>query len=461
MLIRKFNIRGLHGYKDVTIDFEAKAKIIVAENGSGKTTILNALNALLTLRFKRLGSIDFEAMSIIFENGAEVSVHKNQLNDSSGIGEELADRLASESDLTAEQVIRLSRSDYKDQGQSLIRTNSIFRKILLNSPHPSDTIIQRLDEIRESIRSDDEELGEIKDRIRDCLDGVEILFLPTYRRVELPLIRPIQRPTGRHISTQSRRLGATLDARFRGMNFGLSDVEERLGELADEVERKSNSEYRLVSARMVNQLLQRQITQAEAEQYPLPERDALGMFFSRVERGAEIANAEALRQFYESRSDGSEQRIFLRYFLGQLSQVIDQTRAVEAMLRTFVDACNQYLIMSSDEKALAYVPESMKVEVRNSWTGDEVEMDALSSGEKQVISLMAKLYLEPSRKLILIDEPELSLSLDWQRRILIDVQRPDSVEQFLAITHSPFVFDNELAQFAGPLDIKRRKVSKS
>ena len=88
-------------------------------------------------------------------------------------------------------------------------------------------------------------------------------------------------------------------------------------------------------------------------------------------------------------------------------------------------------------------------------------MDALSSGEKQVISLMAKLYLEPSRKLILIDEPELSLSLDWQRRILIDVQRPDSVEQFLAITHSPFVFDNELAQFAGPLDIRRRKVSKS
>lgn len=459
MLIKKFNIQGLHGYKNVSIEFDNKAKIIVSENGSGKTTILSALNALLTMRFKRLGSIDFSSMGVVFSDDSEIEIKKNQLNESSGSGEELADRLGSESGLKADEIIKFVRGEYKGREQISMRASSTLRRIHLNSPHPAESVFEQLDSIRDAIQFDDQALGDVKERIRQNLQGVEVLFLPTYRRVELPLLRPLRRQSVGRFSNRSKGgFGGPWDARFRGMNFGLSDVEERLGELADEVERRSNSEYRLVSARMVNQLLQRQITSTEAEQFALPEMDALEMFFSRVERGAEIANAEALRKFYEDRDSGSEQRMFLRYFLGQLSQVIDQTRAIEEMLREFVDACNQYLEMSSEEKTLTYVPEAMKVEVRNTWTGSEVALDALSSGEKQVISLMAKLYLEPSRKLILIDEPELSLSLDWQRRILLDVQKPDSVEQFLAITHSPFVFDNELAKFAGPLSIERKRV---
>ncbi|HFM4694132.1 TPA: AAA family ATPase, partial [Escherichia coli] len=48
------------------------------------------------------------------------------------------------------------------------------------------------------------------------------------------------------------------------------------------------------------------------------------------------------------------------------------------------------------------------------------------------------------KKIVLIDEPELSLSLEWQEHVLVDIVNSPSVTQMLAITHSPFVFNNEL-----------------
>ena len=40
------------------------------------------------------------------------------------------------------------------------------------------------------------------------------------------------------------------------------------------------------------------------------------------------------------------------------------------------------------------------------------------------------------------------MSLDWQRNILVDVLNAPSCCQIIAITHSPFVFDNDLEPFA-------------
>ncbi|RIY84204.1 hypothetical protein AXW95_22055 [Pseudomonas aeruginosa] len=81
-------------------------------------------------------------------------------------------------------------------------------------------------------------------------------------------------------------------------------------------------------------------------------------------------------------------------------------------------------------------------------------MDSLSSGEKQMISLFARLYLYPKKKIFLIDEPELSLSLDWQSKILVDAMNAPSCVQIIAITHSPFVFDNALEPFAKAIDLE-------
>ena len=66
--IQNFSIIGLFGYKDVSIDFDENVKIIIAENGAGKTTILSCLYYLLNSDYESLLKIKFASISIKFDS---------------------------------------------------------------------------------------------------------------------------------------------------------------------------------------------------------------------------------------------------------------------------------------------------------------------------------------------------------------------------------------------------------
>ena len=82
-----------------------------------------------------------------------------------------------------------------------------------------------------------------------------------------------------------------------------------------------------------------------------------------------------------------------------------------------------------------------------------INVQSLSSGEKQVISIFSKLYLDENKDcIILFDEPELSLSIKWQATFLPDIMKSQKCKMLIAVTHSPFIFDNEydnLAKYMG------------
>ena len=67
---------------------------------------------------------------------------------------------------------------------------------------------------------------------------------------------------------------------------------------------------------------------------------------------------------------------------------------------------------------------------------------------------MADLYLGKQRHLaVIFDEPELSLSVEWQKKLLLDISASEKCAFLVAATHSPFVFENSLDQFARPLRV--------
>ena len=76
---------------------------------------------------------------------------------------------------------------------------------------------------------------------------------------------------------------------------------------------------------------------------------------------------------------------------------------------------------------------------------EKINFQDLSSGEKQIVSLFSHLFLDDNDSVfVFIDEPELSLSVDWQKSLLPDIATSPKFSGLLATTHSPFVFDNEL-----------------
>lgn len=70
---------------------------------------------------------------------------------------------------------------------------------------------------------------------------------------------------------------------------------------------------------------------------------------------------------------------------------------------------------------------------------DAIDSSVLSAGEKQMLSFLCyNAFYENS--VIFIDEPELSLHPDWQRRLFPILLKQQASNQFVVATHSPFIY---------------------
>jgi len=68
-----------------------------------------------------------------------------------------------------------------------------------------------------------------------------------------------------------------------------------------------------------------------------------------------------------------------------------------------------------------------------------IDSDILSAGEKQMLSFLVYNAFAVNTP-IFIDEPELSLHPDWQRRLFPTLLDQQSSNQFIVSTHSPFIY---------------------
>jgi predicted ATPase len=71
-------------------------------------------------------------------------------------------------------------------------------------------------------------------------------------------------------------------------------------------------------------------------------------------------------------------------------------------------------------------------------SGDEVDVDVLSSGEKQLFILLGEAMLQEERPVVFIsDEPELSLHVNWQSSLFENIRSLNGSCQVISATHSP------------------------
>jgi predicted ATP-dependent endonuclease of OLD family len=130
----------------------------------------------------------------------------------------------------------------------------------------------------------------------------------------------------------------------------------------------------------------------------------------------------------------------------KLVELYKNQKELDRAIILFKDTCNKYLV----EKKVFYDESGIKIFIKSDLTGEEIKLKHLSSGEKQIISMFSKIYLSEANQkfIVLFDEPELSLSILWQKQLLPDIVNSGKCVFLLAVTHSPFIFKNELDDYA-------------
>jgi predicted ATP-dependent endonuclease of OLD family len=89
--------------------------------------------------------------------------------------------------------------------------------------------------------------------------------------------------------------------------------------------------------------------------------------------------------------------------------------------------------MFTSNKEIRFTDESIEV---TTLSGEKIGLASLSSGEKHLLRMLVQALLIGQSSLM-IDEPEISLHVDWQKILIRSMRTLNSKTQLILATHSP------------------------
>ncbi len=258
------------------------------------------------------------------------------------------------------------------------------------------------EETFEDIRDEEDDIvSNAEDRANALLsEAGASVFLPTFRRIE----------GGFTINERN----TSVIARAKG------DIEESLVLLSKRLSKEKHVFVASLSTVDIVTLLVRQYTDL-SEEYTQLQQETSQQIISRI------------KEFKLDGTDSSR--------MGEANQVLDtirqQIEGMEESRETIMKPLEAVRTLAMRLFRLSGIKLGKSLSFGDA--ANAINSDALSAGEKQMLSFIAynAFYKDA---VVFIDEPELSLHIDWQRQLFPILQEQQSSNQFVVATHSPFIY---------------------
>ena len=460
MLLTEFKINALNQDYNVDLIFENNKTIFIGENGIGKTTILSILYYLLDLNYTELLRFTFDSIELTFKNSSPLKITKRDIReelerlDRGKIGRrhpryriEIDNfiRVIEEDPELSEDIKRIIVSG-ADNSNSYIEVMNILRK---KRGFGQSAIRFREDIFSElSYRLNPPSYKLLIDKIEDIKTNYKILYFPTYRRIEENLAQL-------DLETRDERIINKSNGEL--IHFGMEDVEQKIENLLNKISKETNESYNTMTGGLLNKFAEGNL---DVSFEPF-DRDTVIIALSRLGNKVTKKSKDTILKKIENNTLIEDK--YLTYLVSSIVKNYKKLEEIDSRIDDFTEKVNKYLF----NKKFFYDAESLKLEIKRTnsegeikthrdFFGKEVEevikLESLSSGEKQLVSAFSKIFLEDEKKLlILFDEPELSLSVPWQKEFIYDISQAGTCKFLLVVTHSPFIYD-QLFKFARDID---------
>ena len=438
MRITKVSVKGLFGMFDheIPLNQESRITIIHGPNGVGKTVLLSMLHGLFNYNYEYIGSIPFGSFEVEFDDRRGISVtnvdsHSRLLIGNFRVlnfgsdGKELLVKGWKDDTVFVLRTRNMDEELYdlakKVLGSEYIHfeagSNSYWLDIITDEQFKEDLLLEEDPQIRDKLLSVSD-LLEKYPQIHNEVYGEMPEWFASIRQDVKPWLIDTHRLGSDAVDVAALEYYINYDD---DDNYDLPTIGSATVELASRIAAKLGR------------------THIDFE------RDV----FSKVDVSPELSQMisdavqEALR---ESNPDSSRlQKIKTEYpdtwqaFANALQDVLRENR-LHNERQLFEEIINERLLFKSleidDDEGISIVNEN----------GDEVSPSYLSSGEQHLLVLYYQLLFEVKPDtLVMIDEPELSMNVVWQRNFLKDLQRITELRGFdvLIATHSPQIIHDK------------------
>ncbi len=435
-LIKGFLIAKLFGEKDVNLKFKDKTTIYVGENGIGKTTVLALFYYTITGQLGMLAKYDFEFIKIDFFN-ASYTLNYEEIQNYA----EYSKIRAKRGRIFEKNVRYIKDSLSERQFQSILEETAnneeleeYFKIVNKKTKMPKVIFEDAINYI--SNENGSGELGLFIKKIGKIFEKYKIFYFPTYRRIEEDASNLSYASNSRKEYLTERDIhGEFLDTEQTGelIQFGMDDVKKRLETLLNTIKNSSIDSFNTMTSKLLNQYLDGIVD----ENLNNTTVETIDIALHRVGSKVSKETRNRIIEMYH-KGDLSKDK-YLANLVMNIVNNYNNLKSIDNRIENFVTKCNNYLY----NKKMIYDPSEIKIEiVHNNIPDKKIPLEKLSSGEKQLISTFSRVFLEDARNLIILfDEPELSLSLDWQKNFIFDLSESDNCKMLVSVTHSPFIFD--------------------
>ncbi|MGQ4517946.1 AAA family ATPase [Dermabacteraceae bacterium P13077] len=459
----KAQIEGLFDKWDYTITMEDDFIILHGCNGVGKTKVLEIINATNELILDQLAQLPFKKASIKYNDGLLLTVTRREKEDDSLTtpdGVSLAyleiSLLRPQSDgekLEAKSAICEKMHEVAMGGQWRILEGSLwedcrdgeiieFNHLIESTPFYFEPPSFDRDSAEDSESGISKIKAELEDRKIYIIKTQRLRSLgkrTTYGVNRLP--RPFRANPSRNSNTQLK-----IVQQSRLIRDHILEAQKESSRITQDLDREFPRKVLRLGEELNNEDKSDLDTKYKAQ---AKKRNRLAEVMS-VKLDAEPALYDNLLDTPNG-YDNWKQAVISLYL-----------KDTDQKLQAFDSVLDRIALLSEILKDKLYdktikVTEQEGIEIHDAAVEDrKIPLTSLSSGEQHEIILFVDLLFNTKEGcLVLIDEPELSLHIDWQKRFVDDVRKISEVSKFnfIIATHSPdIVGDNwdHMVLLAGP-----------
>lgn len=433
MRLLNFKAQNVYGHLDFNINFFEDLNFLTGLNGTGKTTALNLIIALITPSFKQLVTTNFKLLELTF-------IHNNK--ESKIICEKVDQKLFLQINENR-SYIDLAGLPYHDESESILhhefRNNDVIEEIKkIPTPMFLDLNRRFIKNARETDKNNnniyfnhfhgkyfqenesnkDLSLVVVSMQIKDLISSINRrklglaeklkrnILKDSFTLQKLALNGELKTPTIVELKEYKRTILSTLnqlglldegetlfDSFFVSMEQIINNLNTIEPKLDIDKKKKGRSlqekELAIITEWLINQ----------------PQLERIIRLSKKInEHQEKVKNLEKPKE----------------RFLTSINRFYEQT--------------NKKLVIKDDGKAEILI------------NGHSKDIELLSSGERQLLIILSHLNLSndlPKSSVFIIDEPELSLHLLWQEMFVDEIMKANKDIQIILATHSPAIVNNK------------------